>query len=97
MGGPDGVGDLAEPVLEQLSGWFGDEVDRWEVLRVDRIAHGHPDQRPPTQLKQPVRLDDGRFVCGDHRDTPSIQGALFSGRRCAEAVATDLGAASPAA
>jgi len=25
-------------------------------------------------------------VCGDHRDTGSIQGALFSGRRCAEAI-----------
>jgi hypothetical protein len=27
-------------------------------------------------------------VCGDHRDTGSIQGALYSGRRCAEAVAS---------
>jgi hypothetical protein len=26
------------------------------------------------------------FVCGDHRDTGSSQGAMFSGRRCAEAV-----------
>jgi hypothetical protein len=25
-------------------------------------------------------------VCGDHRDTASIQGALFSGRRTGEAV-----------
>jgi len=29
-------------------------------------------------------------VAGDHRDTPSQQGALVSGRRAAEAVLRDL-------
>ena len=33
----------------------------------------------------------GAYVCGDHRDTASIQGALVSGRRAARAVLTDLG------
>jgi hypothetical protein len=37
-------------------------------------------------MKRSVRVADGLFVAGDHRDTASIQGALFSGRRCAEAV-----------
>jgi predicted NAD/FAD-dependent oxidoreductase len=31
-------------------------------------------------------LVDGVYVCGDHRDTSSIQGALVSGRRAAQAV-----------
>ncbi len=96
-GGPHGYEDLADPVLEHLRSWYGHEVDSWDVLRVDRIAHGHPDQRPPTRLKRSVRLGDGRYVCGDHRDTPSIQGALYSGRRCGEAVVADLGAASSTA
>jgi hypothetical protein len=30
-------------------------------------------------------------VCGDHRDTASIQGALVSGHRTAEAVEAALG------
>jgi hypothetical protein len=55
-----------------------------------RIAHGHPDQRPGFCPKQAVRLGDGRYVCGDHRDTASIQGALYSGRRTASAVLADL-------
>jgi predicted NAD/FAD-dependent oxidoreductase len=38
-----------------------------------------------------VRIDDGLYVCGDHRDTASIQGALYSGRRCAAAVLADAG------
>ncbi|NDF67795.1 MAG: oxidoreductase, partial [Actinobacteria bacterium] len=33
---------------------------------------------------------NGLFVCGDHRDTGSIQGALYSGRRCGQAVAASL-------
>ena len=35
-------------------------------------------------------LGEGRYVAGDHRDTPSIQGAMFSGRRCGAAVVADL-------
>jgi hypothetical protein len=31
-------------------------------------------------------VSPGLFVCGDHRDTASIQGALVSGRRAAGAV-----------
>ncbi|MFE2626210.1 FAD-dependent oxidoreductase, partial [Streptomyces caelestis] len=30
------------------------------------------------------------YVCGDHRDTSTVQGALQSGRRAAEAILTDL-------
>ncbi|MFD0474075.1 FAD-dependent oxidoreductase [Nonomuraea thailandensis] len=32
----------------------------------------------------------GLYVCGDHRDTGSLQGALVSGRRAAQAVLADL-------
>ncbi|CAB4365189.1 MAG: NAD(P)-binding protein [Actinobacteria bacterium] len=77
---------LAGLVRMQLRRWWGVQVDGWRVLRVDRIAHGQPDSRPPFHPKQLVSLGEGLFVCGDHRDTPSIQGAMFSGRRCGEAV-----------
>ncbi len=84
---PADIGDdLEGRVRAQLRGWWGTQVDRWDHLRTDRIAHGQPDQSPPFAPKRRVRLAPGVFVCGDHRDTGSIQGALFSGRRCAEAV-----------
>jgi hypothetical protein len=79
----------------QLRGWWGPQVDAWDHLATYRIAHGQPRQRPPFQPKRRVRLDDGRFVCGDHRDTASIQGAMFSGRRCALAVAAEIGQTEP--
>lgn len=69
---------------------WGDEVAGWRHLRTDAIAHGQPRQVPPFAPKQRVALGDGMFVCGDHRDTASIQGAMFSGRRCAEAVLDSL-------
>ncbi len=82
----DGI-DLESAARQQLRGWWGEQVDSWRHLRTYRIAHGQPDQSPPFHPRQRVALEDGLFVCGDHRDTASIQGALFSGRRCAEAVA----------
>jgi tRNA pseudouridine-54 N-methylase len=42
-------------------------------------------------LASAVDLGNGLFVAGDHRDTPSQQGALVSGRRAAEAVLRHLG------
>ncbi|MGW7604494.1 oxidoreductase, partial [Streptomyces antimycoticus] len=34
----------------------------------------------------------GLNVCGDHRDSSTVQGALASGRRAARAVLSDFGA-----
>jgi phytoene dehydrogenase-like protein len=85
--------DLADAVRSQMRRWWGPQVDHWSVLRVDRIAHGQPDHRAPFSPKRRQDLGDGLWVCGDHRDTPSIQGALYSGRRCGEAVLA--AAASP--
>ena len=45
----------------------------------------------PFELTRPVRTAGGFYVAGDHRDTSSIQGALVSGRRAAQAVLKDLG------
>ena len=73
----------------QLAGWFGSDVESWRTLRVDAIKHGQPGQAPRFSPKKSVRVTEGLYVCGDHRDTASIQGALHSGRRCAEAVLRD--------
>ncbi len=87
-----GINDAGiEPaVRSQLRAMWGSTVDSWRHLRTDAITHGQPTQNPPFSPKQAVSLGDGLFVCGDHRDTASIQGALYSGRRCAEAVLSSL-------
>jgi phytoene dehydrogenase-like protein len=79
-------GDLESVARTQLTAMFGASVAHWRHLRTYRIPHGQPDQSPPFSPKKKVALGDGLFVCGDHRDTASIQGALFSGRRTGAAV-----------
>ncbi len=51
------------------------------------IKHALPAATVPFSIRKPIDLGDGLFVVGDHRDTPSIQGALVSGRRGADSVA----------
>lgn len=83
-------GDLETVARRQLTDMFGPDVSGWRHLRTYAIAHGQPDQSPPFSPKKAVSLGHGLFVCGDHRDTASIQGALYSGRRTGAAVVESL-------
>ncbi|MBC7645119.1 MAG: FAD-dependent oxidoreductase [Thermoleophilia bacterium] len=79
-GGSDS--DIENAVRKQLSRWFGaGGVGMWRLLSLQRITHALPDQSPPwlTQPSWPVELAPGRYICGDYRDTASIDGALRSG------------------
>jgi glycine/D-amino acid oxidase-like deaminating enzyme len=86
--GTDHGADVDRDVRRQLTGWYGGEVASWRLLRTDVIPYAQPRQDVadlPT-LAREVRVGDRIWVCGDHRDTASIQGALVSGRRCADAI-----------
>jgi len=80
--------ELDQAVRGQLRRWFGAQVDGWRRLEVHRVPFALPVQSPAAfpSAQRPVRLREGLFVCGDHRETGSIQGAMLSGRRAAAAV-----------
>lgn len=80
--------DLEARVRAQMTAWFGGDVANWKHLRTYNIAHALPSQTPGvlSPPERPVAFGERLFVCGDHRDTSSIQGALQSGRRAAEAI-----------
>jgi len=82
---------LAE-VREQLEEWFGTAVKNWRHLRTYSIPYALPAQAPPALSvpERPVQWQPGIYVCGDHRDNASIQGAMVSGRRAGDAVMKDL-------
>lgn len=87
--------DLHESVITQLGDWFGlTAVSGWRHLKTYHIEKALPDFGPGRQRPggEPPRLDSGVFICGDHRETPSIQGALVSGRKAAGAVSRAFGA-----
>jgi phytoene dehydrogenase-like protein len=64
-----------------------------EHLTTITVTGAQPAALPPLHHRRPVDLGGGLYVCGDHRDTPSIQGAMASGRRTAAAVLRALPAA----
>ncbi len=70
----------------QLRRWFGADVDGWKTLPTYEIAHAQPAQPSLEPVERTMKVAEGLYVCGDHRDQASIQGALVSGRRAAEAI-----------
>ena len=91
--------DLERAVREQLAGWYGaPTVAVWRHLRTYRVPWAQFDQAPGTlePAHRPVRRSPGLYVCGDHVENASINGALAAGRRAAEAVLEDLGTAPQA-
>lgn len=77
------------PGTDEMRRHAGDllKVDptRWEVVARHEVPHALPAQPAPFSATRPVRHGD-LVVCGDHRDTGSIQGALVSGQRAADAL-----------
>lgn len=77
-------------VRQQLRGWFGGAVTDWQLLRRDDIAHAQPRHLPGEAVPAVGALDNGVFVAGDHRQNPSINGALQSGRTAARSALQTL-------
>ncbi len=73
-------------VRTQLASLYDCATDGWELLATHAIPNALPVMPPPLEVRREIRYGPGRYVCGDHRDTASIQGALVSGRRTAEAI-----------
>ncbi|MFD7993319.1 NAD(P)/FAD-dependent oxidoreductase [Streptomyces mexicanus] len=84
--------DVDTAVRRHLGRLYGTSTTRWETLAVHHTPEAVPAMRPPHDLRRPVRLLAGLYVCGDHRDTSTLQGALHSARRAASALLADLGA-----
>jgi predicted NAD/FAD-dependent oxidoreductase len=84
------AGVPVEAVRGQLTSWFGTTVAEWRHLSTVEVPYALPAAEPPQgRLRAPVRVEPGLYVAGDHRDSPSIQGAMVSGRRAASAVLAD--------
>ena len=81
-------------VRDHLTVLHGTSAAEWDLIGVYAIPYALPAMLPPLEIRHPVDLGEGLFVAGDHRDTASIQGAMVSGRRSADAVLARLGVTS---
>jgi phytoene dehydrogenase-like protein len=73
-------------VRRHLALLWGKEVSDWQLLHMSEVRDALPAQVPGLAVRREINFGSGIWVVGDHRDTPSQQGALASGRRCAEAI-----------
>jgi phytoene dehydrogenase-like protein len=80
--------DLVAAVRQQAAGWLGQSVRDWTHLTTVRVPQALPDESPAARRSRPAgpRVAPGLWVCGDHCHSASINGALASGRLCAEAI-----------
>ncbi|MEU7042313.1 NAD(P)/FAD-dependent oxidoreductase [Streptomyces varsoviensis] len=86
--------ELDRAVRAQLAAVYATSTTGWRLLAAYHEPDAIPAMTAPHDLRRPVRLLSGLYVCGDHRDTSTVQGALYSGRRAARAVLHDLGVAT---
>ena len=64
----------------------------WETVARHEVRDALPAQPAPLAHRQEQVLGPSLVVCGDHRDTASLQGALVSGHRAAAAARRLVGA-----
>jgi glycine/D-amino acid oxidase-like deaminating enzyme len=90
--GTSGAPDEAAVRLT-LAELYGTDTADWEPVGAYRVEQALPAMPPPWPLTRGTRHAPGRYVCGDHRATGSVQGALASGTRAAREVLADVRAA----
>ncbi|MCX4623016.1 NAD(P)/FAD-dependent oxidoreductase [Streptomyces albogriseolus] len=76
-------------VLRRLAELYATDTGGWQRVDVRTVGGALPAMVPPWPLSRTTRLRPGRYVCGDHRATGSVQGALASGTRAAREVLAD--------
>ncbi|MEU8685151.1 FAD-dependent oxidoreductase [Streptomyces sp. NPDC048611] len=82
---------LDRAVRPQLDRIYGAHTEDRQLLTAHHTPYAVPAMPAPYDPERPVRVLAGLYVCGDHRDTSTLQGALNSGRRAARAVLQDFG------
>lgn len=86
LGMPE-TANLEARVIAELETWFGSQVHEWRHLRTAQIKRALPEQPPSVGMTGPgFREQDGIYVCGDHQWSASIEGAIISGSRTADAI-----------
>jgi len=80
-------GESREPaVRRRLATLYGVGTADWEHLATYTVEDALPAMAAPHPLSRGCRVGPGRYVCGDHRATGSVQGALASGARAAREI-----------
>ncbi len=89
--GDSAMESLDASVREHAERWFGAEVQGWRLVGGYPLEYALPLARATQWQASSTRLTDNVYTCSDAQEQPSLQGALASGRRAAEAVLAQRG------
>jgi predicted NAD/FAD-dependent oxidoreductase len=81
-----GEAELTAQLRKELAAWFGPAAGQWQHLRTYRLPAAlpvYPAGQPP---RQPLKLAENLYRCGDWAAYPSLNAALATGREVAEAL-----------
>jgi len=76
---------LTRQIQQELKSWFGEAVEQWSYLRTYHLPEALPAYGPESR-HAPLRLSDGLYQCGDQAAYPSLNAAMETGRKVAEAI-----------
>ncbi|UFH54642.1 NAD(P)/FAD-dependent oxidoreductase [Spirosoma sp. KNUC1025] len=83
---------LVEQIRQELTNWFGAEVQQWRHLRTYHIPQAlpvyTPEQAGLDAIRKPLRLAENLYQCGDQMTYPSLNAAMQTGREVAERIIT---------
>lgn len=79
-------------VREHAERWFGQQIVKdWRLVGGYPVRYALPLARTTQWEASSTRMTDNVYFCSDAQETPSLQGALTSGRRAAEAILAQRG------
>ena len=87
-----GQKELVSAARKELSMWFGNAVEKWELLKCHEVKYALPNQQTVTNFKgdAPFKIRDGLYLAGDWKFNGSINAAMQSGRLAAETVCEEI-------
>jgi phytoene dehydrogenase-like protein len=81
---------LTSHIRQELTGWFGSDVQTWKHLRTYHIPQALPAYSPNEAgieaIRKPLHLADNLYQCGDQTAYPSLNAAMQTGREVAELI-----------
>jgi phytoene dehydrogenase-like protein len=92
--GVDDSTDAGLQILRELAFLYGTDTSTWDLIAAYPIPYALPSMRGPLTIGS-AHPQGPVVLAGDHRATASIQGAMVSGRRAADAAFHRLGVDLP--